>query len=114
MMTNKKRVIIALSVLIIVGIICGALFSSLNFDVLSVAGDPAQIITSQEDLHERLLEYADYGLIYDADTKTFHYEEQLVKKITDEKHYAHANSDGTVQVSVKRDGDGKITSFNVK
>lgn len=115
MMKNRKRIAIAIGGVVLVGIICVVfLLPKLNFDVSSVAGNPSQVITSEEDMREMLLEYADYGLTYDADTKTFYYDGQLVKKIDDGKHYYHTNSKGAVKISVSRDSDGKITNLNVK
>jgi len=114
MMKNRKRIAIAIGGVVLVGIICAVfLLPKLNFDVSSVAGDSSQTITSENDLRVLLLEYADHGLTYEADTQTFYYDGQLVKKIVDSA-YAHSNSDGTVQVTVSRDSDGKITSLKVK
>lgn len=114
MMINKKRIAMAISGVVLVGILCTVfLLPKLNVNVSSVAGDSSQIITSEEDMRVILLEYADYGLTYEADTKTFYYDKQLVKKLVDSVYF-HTNSEGTVQISVSRDSDGKITDLKVK
>lgn len=111
-MTTRKKITIAVSIVILIGI-AGAVYLFPMMNTSSSLGGSGTKATSEEDMRILLLEYADHGLTYEADTKTFYYDGQLVKKL-DDSAYFHTNADGTVQVSVSRDNAGKIVELTVK
>jgi hypothetical protein len=113
-MTKKKQVAIGLSAAIIIGIIYAILFLPKDFFVFDVTvgtkGDNQQI---EIDWQTRLLEYAEFGLTFDDEASSFFYDEQIVRKLIDGATY-FSNGAGTVEMSVLRDSDGKITKLNVQ
>jgi hypothetical protein len=113
-MTKKKQVLFGLSAGIIIGIVCAILF--LPKDIFNFVAQTSMDANGGPYIDEqvRLREYAEFGLTYDADTVTFFFDGQVVKKLDDDATYYSNDAIGTANVYVLRDSDGKIIDFNVK